>query len=84
MKKKIQSTTGPAKFDESDIRDYAYHLYCQGGYAPGHDLENWFEAEACLAANIPKEHSRGRLHRHANNHSAETLVALPGFKTAVA
>ena len=49
---------------EDEIRDYAYHLYIQGGCAPGRDMDNWLEAETCLLANIPKEHTRVRLHRH--------------------
>ena len=29
---------------EDAIREYAYHLYQQGNYAPGHDVANWLEA----------------------------------------
>ena len=50
-----------------EIREYAYHLYEQGGRLSGHDLDNWLEAEACLSANIPRIHSRTRLHRHLQN-----------------
>ncbi len=53
-----------AEPSESAIRDYAYHLYEQGGRAPGHELEHWLEARACLLAAIPARHSRARLHRH--------------------
>lgn len=49
---------------EDEIRDYAYHLYEQSGRIPGHDVENWLEARACLLANIPAHRSRSRLHRH--------------------
>lgn len=49
---------------EDDIRSYAFHLYEQGGCIPGHDLENWLEASACLKANIPAHRSRARLHSH--------------------
>ena len=49
---------------DSDIRCYAYHLYSQSSGAPGHDVEDWLEARACLAANIPLNRSRTRLHRH--------------------
>lgn len=51
---------------EESIRDYAYHLYEQSGRVPGHDLDNWLEARACLLANIPTHHSRSRLHYHVN------------------
>ena len=49
---------------DSDIRGYAYHLSVQSGYLPGRDLEHWFEATACLQANIPANESHVRLHRH--------------------
>lgn len=49
---------------EDEIRDYAQHLYEQSGRLPGHDLDNWLEAKACLESNIPREHSHSRLHRH--------------------
>ncbi len=49
------------------IRDYAYHLYEQGGCAHGHDVDDWFEATACLKANIPPHQARHRLHRHLGN-----------------
>jgi len=52
------------------IRDYAYHLYCQGGCRPGHELDDWLEAEACLLANIPKHESPTRLHRHLREQKA--------------
>jgi hypothetical protein len=51
---------------EDDIRDYAYHLYQQGSSAPGHDVDNWLEATACLKANIPAQNSHSRLHQHLN------------------
>lgn len=49
---------------EEEIRDYAFHLYEQNGCAPGHDLDNWLEAKACILTNVPQHASRGRLHRH--------------------
>jgi len=49
---------------EDEIRDYANHLYVQHGSVNGHESDDWFEAEACLRANIPKESSRIRLHHH--------------------
>jgi len=40
--------------NEDEIRDYAYHLYDQSGYAAGRDLDNWLEAKACLSSGISK------------------------------
>ena len=37
---------------QDDIRDYAEHLYEQGGRMPGHDLDNWLESEACLRCHL--------------------------------
>jgi hypothetical protein len=51
---------------EDDIRAYAFHLYQQGGEVPGHDVENWLEATACLKAQIPTHGSRVRLHLYIN------------------
>ena len=51
---------------EAEISDYAFHLYEQSRCAPGHDLENWLEASACLKANIPTHRSGSRLHWHVN------------------
>ena len=65
MKTKTMPTKVPAPVPtETDIRDYAFHLYEQSGRLEGHDIENWLEARACLEANIPPHHSRSRLHRH--------------------
>lgn len=61
---------------EDDIRDYAYHLYVQSGRLPGHDLDNWLEATACLKANIPTHRSRTRLHSHVNNPEDGDLCAV--------
>jgi len=63
------STSSPVCSQPSDdeIRDYAYHLYQQSTCAPGHDLDNWLEATACLKANIPAHQSGTRLHRHVNS-----------------
>jgi hypothetical protein len=49
---------------EDAVRDYAYHLYQQSSCAPGHDVDNWLEATACLKANIPAHFSHSRLHQH--------------------
>jgi hypothetical protein len=65
---KNKSTSPSARHDlrDEEIRDYAYHLYQQSNSAPGHDLDNWLEASACLRANIPAGLSRSRLHQHVN------------------
>jgi len=59
--KKIRVRQEPS---EELIRDYAEHLYELSGRLPGHDLDNWLEAKACLAANIPRHQSHQRLQRH--------------------
>jgi hypothetical protein len=64
MKNKSHPTSAPS--DEA-IRDYAYHLYQQSSCEPGHDLDNWLEAAACLKANIPAHRSSMRLHWYAND-----------------
>lgn len=46
---------------EDAVRDYAYHLYEQGGCAPGHDVENWLEATHCLKALNTVDSSRSGL-----------------------
>jgi len=43
------------------IREYAYHLYQQGSGEPGHEVDDWLEATACLKANIPSHSAVGRL-----------------------
>jgi hypothetical protein len=55
---------------EDDIRDFAYHLYVQSGCQPGHDVENWLEAKACLGDCVPPSQSHLRLHRHLEKGSA--------------
>jgi hypothetical protein len=50
---------------EDDIRDYAYHLYDQSGFAAGRDLDNWLEAKACLSSGVPKSESHIRLHQNS-------------------
>ena len=78
MKSKTISTSASLEPNEDDIRDYAYHLYVQSGSLPGHDLENWLEAKACLNANIPQHRSRTRLHRHINQpRNGETFTRAP-------
>jgi len=62
--------------NEADIRDYAFHLYVQNRCTPGHDLDDWLEAAACLKANIPPHQAASRLHRHVNGPArGETPVA---------
>jgi hypothetical protein len=64
MQTKPQAPPPPVREPTDDaIRDYAFHLYQQSGCVPGHDLENWLEAKACLAANLPRELSPPRQHR---------------------
>jgi hypothetical protein len=67
----------PANPSEHDIRVYAYHLYEQGNRAPGHDLENWFEAAAFLKSVHPAEPARRRQHLHIGApivHAVQTPV----------
>ena len=75
-----QSAACPAALNtaptENDIRDYAYHLYQQGSCAPGHDVDNWLEATACLKANIPAHCSHSRLHQHINGPKNSELHAV--------
>lgn len=67
---------------DDEIRDYAFHLYQQSGCLPDRDLENWLEARACLEANIPREHSHTRLHRHRNPSASAPLdVVAVGTRT---
>jgi hypothetical protein len=40
---------------EAMIREAAYYHYVQRGYAPGHDIDDWLEAEAELASATPDE-----------------------------
>lgn len=62
---KTNSSPATISFEpaEDDIRDYAYHLYIQGGSVAGRDLDNWLEAKACLRASVAKSESHTRLHR---------------------
>ena len=76
MKTRLPSTAPAPAPAEADIRDYAFHLYEQGGRIEGHDLEHWLEAKACLAANIPRHHSRSRLHRHVSGLGPAAQEAL--------
>jgi hypothetical protein len=69
------ATLSPEPSD-SDIRDYAYHLYRQSDFAPGHDLDNWLEAIECLKANIPADRSGTRLHEYVNSHESGEFPLL--------
>ena len=62
---------------EDAVREYAYHLYRQGGTAPGHDVDNWLEAAACLKANIPASSSNGRLHKFLSDQAGNGLPFSP-------
>ena len=73
MKTKRHATLARLDPTEDDVRDYAYHLYLQSGCVPGHDLENWLEAKACLSACIPKSKTHTRLHHHTH-HRAENVI----------
>ena len=73
MKNKATRPLVLNKPSESDIRDYAYHLYEQSNRTPGRDLENWLEAKACLEASIPTHASHHRLHYHVTGHEYESL-----------
>lgn len=74
----LQATPPPVREPTDDeIRDYAFHLYQQSGCLPGHDLENWLEAKACLEANIPRELSHTRHHRLRRH--AQPAASPAGF-----
>ena len=73
MKNNPTLPAGLAEPTDDAIRDYAFHLYQQGGGVPGHDLDDWLEATACLKAHIPAHRSGQRLHRHVNGPDAAEL-----------
>jgi hypothetical protein len=76
MKNKSHRPLVLSKPSESDIRDYAYHLYKESHCVPGRDLENWLEATACLQASIPSHRSPLRLHQHINDAVLVPLAAI--------
>lgn len=46
----------PALADEAlrrAIELRAYHRFCERGYAPGHDLDDWLAAEQDVLAEMP-------------------------------
>ena len=63
--KSPHTSASSASPNEDEIRDYAYHLYDQSGFAAGRDLDNWLEAKACLSSGIPKSESPLRLHQNS-------------------
>jgi hypothetical protein len=63
--KSPHTSASAATLNEDEIRDYAYHLYDQSGFAAGRDLDNWLEAKACLSSGIPKAESHIRLHQNS-------------------
>ena len=68
----------PPEPKEEDIREYAFHLYEQSRCEPGHDVDNWLEATACLKANIPAHASQNRLHLYVNGRETrDPLVGSP-------
>ena len=77
MKNKSLRPLVLAKPCEDDIRNYAYHLYQQSNCGPGHDLDNWLEATACLTANIPAHKSHNRLHWHVNGPESGDITLFP-------
>lgn len=75
--KTIAPTPRPTRVvTDDEIRDYAYHLYQQSGCLPGHDLDNWLEAKACLEAHIPPARSHTRLHRQRHHPEEEPVEVI--------
>jgi hypothetical protein len=74
-------TTAPVQEPGEDaVREYAYHLYREGNCAPGHDVDDWLEATACLKAHIPAHASRRRLHQQASEpEKSGHLVGSPAI-----
>lgn len=65
----------PSEPSETSIREYAFYLYEQSDCAANRDLANWFEATACLKANIPVEESGHWLQLHFNGPDSGHLAA---------
>ena len=59
--------------DEDAVREYAYHLYEQGGRVSGHDVEHWMEAIACLKANPPGRSPYRRLEPRSSGSENEKI-----------
>jgi hypothetical protein len=81
LKSPPRSSDSSEQVNESDVREYAYHLYAQGGYAPDHDVDNWLEAKACLSASIPRSESNIRLHQHT---AGKLQLGAPASRARVA
>ena len=77
MKNKTHRTLVLSKPSHDDIRAYAFHVYEQSNCAPDRDLDNWFEATACIKANIPSHQSGSRLHHHLNRAEVALPVPIP-------
>lgn len=45
QQKPTGASSGTRESAEDEIRTLAYHLYCEGGYQAGRDLDYWLEAE---------------------------------------
>lgn len=65
----------PPEPSEESIRDYAFHLYEKSNYASNRDLENWFEAIACLKAKFIEVESDRLLHPQINRPDSGHLAA---------
>lgn len=50
---------------ETEIRDYAHHLYVTSGWIHGRDLDNWLEAEAWLTTRSQHPHALPDVRPHA-------------------
>ena len=71
MKNNIPQSPAIKHISDTEIRDFAYHLYEEGNRIPGRDVENWMEAKACLAAGIPAHASHMRLQYFIARHDHE-------------
>ncbi len=76
MKHNPTLQTDHADPSEDEIREYAYHLYEQSSYIPGHDVDNWEEARACLKARIAPHDSHRRLHHHLSTTEGRSALGL--------
>lgn len=78
MKNSSTPSLDRAMPSEDDIRNYAFYLYQQNNSEDGHDSEHWREAVACLAANIPPDQSRTRLHQqlHGSGGGEMSLLSI--------
>lgn len=64
-----------------EIEQYAFHLYEKRGCEPGHELDDWLEAEKKLmnpdseaaAVGEPQSHSRQSGHQKRPGHKAQRM-----------